>query len=179
MVLARLVESLASHLAAAQERVVAACRENRDIASLSRWSAREAADALWDARADLGTAMPGAIWHAAAPMFLLASEPGTPTTPPPPRDGDLWIDVVAVPSASSGDAAAKALAAGRARFVRLRDSRRTGVFATIAIAFVRSDDDVRTIQRVIDELGEPTARGRFGDLGTRFALLGDVLAWKI
>ena len=177
MVLARLVESLASHLAAAHERVVAACRENRDIASLSRWCARETADALWDARAELGAPESSAIWHAAAPMFLLASEPGTPSTPPPPRDGDVWIDVVAVPWGSSADAATKAIAAGRARFVRLRDSRRTGLFATIAIAFVRSDDDVRTIGQLIAELGEPTARHRFGDPAV--PLLGDVMAWRV
>src|SRR5262249_20519262 len=126
-----------------------------------------------------GEAQPGAIWHAAAPMILLAAEPGTPSTPPPARDDDLWIDVVAVPSASSGDAAVKALAAGRARFVRLRDSRRAGLVATIAIAFVRADDDIRTIGRLIEELGQPTARHRFGELSGPSPVFGDVLAWRV
>jgi hypothetical protein len=177
--MARVVESLARHLASARDRVVAACRENRDIASLSRWSAREAADALADARVDVGAATPGVIWHAAAPMFLLAAEPGTPSTPPHARDSDLWIDVVAVPSASSADVAAQALSAGRARFLRLRDSRRAGAFATVAIAFVRSDEDLRTIDRLIAELGPPAARHRFGGMAGDGAVLGEVLAWRV
>lgn len=179
MIEVRVVELIADHLAASRARVLAACRDHRDIASLTHWTAREAADALWEARHELCTIPPTAIWRPAAPIFLLGSEAGAPSKPPPPSDGDLWVDIVAVPSASSVELAGKALAAGRERFTRLRESRGVGEFTTVAIAMIRAEDDLQIIDRLIGDLGDPTARERFGSMAGPWGMVGDVLAWHV
>lgn len=179
MIAARIVACLADRLAESRDRFVAACRENSDIASLTNWMAHEAADALSEVRHYLGGTPRVAVWGPAAPMLLLGAGSGTPAMPSAARASDLWIDVVAVPSASKPSAAVEALSAGRARFLHLRDVRRVGTFATLAVATLRDDDDLRTTERMIAELGEPAARERFGGLAGPWGMVVDVLGWLV
>ena len=179
MIAARIVACFADRLAASRNRFVAACRENSDIASLTNWMAHEAADALSEVRHYLGATPRVAVWRPAVSMILLGAESGTATAAPAARASDLWIDVVAVPSASKPSAAVEALSAGRARFLRLRDVRRVGTFATLAVATLRDDDDLRTTERMIAELGEPAGRERFGGLAGPWGMVVDVLGWAI